>query len=260
MATVIAEDEEVVDAKKPADTASNGPNYDVDFGDQNLMAKGDGFDKISPPENDKTKVVRVCMLTDVVKPKTAWVHFVTNKGSFLCKSTRDDKGLVTAEALCCKKLKNDDKQKAQLNVLVLAFWYTNSDPKTGKYMKKKAKDGSEYVDPVEYQIGYIKLSRSGYRRVSNLIQEDQKPHEFDILISWKDNGIGFEYNVVASKARFRQIEELLEEALDAAAKFKDGTALTGKLGKKANDLEWAAMLGGSSSKASEAAVDDVSDL
>jgi hypothetical protein len=260
MAQIIADDEDAVDQQKSAATASNGPNYDVEFGDEATMAKGDGFDKIAPPDNDKTKVVRVSMLTDVLTPKKHWVHFVTNKGSFLCASKRDEKGLITEKALCCKKLDNDPKQNAQLNVLVLVLYYKNADSKTGKYIQKKDKEGNAEPITVEWSIGFIKLSRSGFRRVSNLIEEDQKPHEFDMMISHKDSGIGFEYNKIASKALFRRNDELLKEVFAAAASFKDGVALTKKLGKRLNDLEWAALLGGASSKASDASVDDVSDL
>lgn len=242
-------------------TAAAGAEFEVEFGDEDIMAKGDGFDKIAPPESDKKRVVRVGMLYDVLKPRKAWVHFVTNKGSFLCNSERDSKGIITKQALCCKRLGNDDKQKAQLNVLVLAFWYKNADPRTGKYLKKRAKDGSEYVDPIEYQIGFIKLSKSGYRRVSLMIPEDKQPQDLDLLISWKESGIGFEYSVISQTSRFRQNAELLEEVLEAAAPFKDGVALTKKLGKKITDLEWAAMLSGNAAtSASDASIDDVSDL
>lgn len=236
-------------------------NLNVDFGDTDMMSKGDGFDKISPPENDKKRVVRVALLTDVLSPKKDWVHFVTNKGPFRCNSERDAKGLVVKKANSEKKLENDDRQKAQLSVVVLALWYKNADPMTGKYLRKKDRDGNEYVDPIEWELGWVKLSRSGYRRVSQLIQEDQKPHEFDMIISHKDSGIGFDYSVISSKARFRQNAELLEEVLDAAAKFKDGVKLTEKLGKKVSELEFAAVLSGNPvSAAADATVDDVSDL
>lgn len=263
------EDDDVVSPKTTANNTAlandnkskANSNFDVEFGDINTMSKGDGFDKISPPENDKKRVVRVAMLTDVVSPKKSWVHFVTNKGPYLCNSERDDKGLVTKKAGSDKKLENDDRQKAQLSVIVLALWYKNADPLTGKYLKKKDKDGNEYFDPIEWELGWLKLSRSGFRRVSQMIQEDTKPHEFDMLISWKDSGIGFDYNVISSKARFRQNTELAEEVLDAAAIFSDGVKLTEKLGKKVTELEFAAVLSGKPiTAAANATVDDVSDL
>lgn len=263
MKTIIEDDDPQAAAK--ADQASTataaGSSLDVDFGDENLMARGDGFDKIIPPENDKSALVRVAMLTDITKPKSHFVHFVTGKGSFLCNSERDAKGLITKQAACCRKLGNDDKQKAAPTILVLAFHYKNADPKTGKYLVKKDREGNEYQDPIEWEIGYIKLSKSGYRRVTKLIQEDQKPHEFDMTISWKDSGVGFEYNCISQKVRFRQNPALLEEVLEAAEKFRDGVALTKKLGKRITDLEYLAMLSGTSAtNAKDASVDDVRDL
>ena len=259
---ILEDDDQKTNATHPANeaTTANGPSYEVDFGNQDLMTKGDGFDKISPPESNKSNAVRINMLYDVLKPQARWVHFITGKGPFICNSERDPKGLVTKLAPCCRKLQNDDKQKAQLNVLILAFWYKNVDQKTGKFVTKKDREGNLYQDPLEWEIGYIKLTRSGYRRVSNMIQEDKKPHDLDVLITWKDNGIGFDYNVISSTCRFRQNEELLAEVLEAAAKFKDGSALRKKLGKQATDLEWAMILGSASTKASDAVVDDVSDL
>ena len=255
--TVLDEDE---DESTPSSTTATNDNLDVDFGDEALMAKGDGFDKIMPPDNDKTRVVRVCLLTDVVKPKRDHIHFVTNKGSFRCNSLRDDKFMVTKQAICCKALDADEKQKAQLTVACLAVWYKNADPTTGKYTKKKDKQGNEYIDPVEYEIGWVKLSRSAYRRVTRLIPEDRKPHEIDLLISHKDP-IGFEYSVITQDARFRKNPELLAEILEASEPFLDGKKLTSKLGKKITDLEFAAMFSGkAASSSAKAQVDDVSDL
>ncbi len=133
----------------------------MDFGDEDTMTKGDGFNKICPPDNDKKRVVRVTMLTDVVGPKKAWGHFITNKGLFLSNAERDPKGLVIKDAKSNKALSNDDRQKAQLNVVVLCLWYKNADPATGKYLKKEDKDGNEYFDPIDWELGFLKLSRSG---------------------------------------------------------------------------------------------------
>jgi hypothetical protein len=227
-------------------------NLDVEFGDEELMSKGDGFDKIGPP---KKEVVRVALLTDVVSPKKDWIHFVTNKGAIRCMSERDIKGNITVIGPCCKKLNLDERQAAQLSIVVLAFLYKNASPIDGKYPATPP--------PIDWELGWVKLSRSGYRRVSKLIQEDQKAHDFDMLISWKDgDGIGYEYNVIASRCRFRQNPELVAEVMEAAEAFRDGVKLTKKLGRLVTEAEFLAMLGGTkgASSAADANVDDVSKL
>jgi hypothetical protein len=253
MANITLEEDEVV-TPQTNNAELNQADFDVDFGDENMMTKGDGFDKIQPPENAKDRVVRAALLADIVKPKKAWIHFVTNKGSFLCISERDEKtGNVKKQGVCCKALENDEKQRAQLIVGVLGLHYVNADHTSGKYAQGV---------PIEYKIGWVKLSRSGFRRVSLLIPEDAKVHDIDIVISWKTNGIGFEYNLITQKCRFRQNPELLKEVLDQAkAEYGDGVKLVKKLGKKLTELEWRALLSGKgASSSSEAKVDNLADL
>ena len=254
--SAVLDDEEDESTTTTVNTAAVDTADNIEFGDEDLMKKGDGFDKLTPPENDKSQVIRICMLSDVLPPKMARTHFLTNKGMFRCNSVYE-KGQLVKQAKSDAMLENDDKQKSQVTVVVLALWYTNADPRDGKY--KKTKDGN--VPPIEWKIGYIKLSKSGYARVSRLIPEDRKPHELDMLISWKQNGIGFEYSVITQDARFRKSPELVKEVMEAAEPFKDGKKLATRLGKKITELEFMALLAGkSATSAKDATVDDVSDL
>ena len=253
---VLDDEEDEGTTTATANTAAVDRADDIEFGDEELMKKGDGFDKFAPPENDKRRVVRVCMLSDILPPKLARTHFLTNKGMFRCNSVYE-KGKLVKQAKSDAMLANDDKQKSQFTVVVLALWYVNADPYDGKY--KKGKDGE--IAPIEWQIGYIKLSKSGYGRVSRLVPEDRKPREIDIMIAWKENKIGFDYSVLTQDARFRKSSELTKEVMEAAEAFRDGKRLAQCLGKKITELEFMAMLAGkSATSAKDTTVDDVSDL
>jgi hypothetical protein len=245
------------DITKEAVADDDNEDLSVEFGDENLMAKGDGLDKIFPVEKDR--VERAALLTDVVKPLSAWSHFVTGKGSYRCLTQRDAKGNPTGElGICCRKLNKDKKQAASLIIASLALRYTNVDPKTGKY-KKDTKTGQ--AAPIEYEIGWLKLSRSGFRKVTLLIKEDGAATDFDLGIAQKESGIGFEYAIIADSARFRQNPELVKEVLEEAAKYADKKQLSSKLGKKITELEWKALLAGAAATADTAAdVDNMDDL
>jgi hypothetical protein len=251
------EQEPQTTSSRSATAVDDNEDCAVDFGDENLMAKGDGLDKIFPKEKDK--IERAALLTDVVKPRSGWSHFVTNKGSFRCISKRDPRGNFDGPpAICCQKLNPDKKQAASLVIAVLALRYTNADPKTGKY-KKDPKTGQ--AAPIEYEIGWIKLSRSGFRKVTMLIKEDGAATDFDLGIALKDSGIGFEYAVIADKARFRQNPDLVAEVLEEARKYADGKLLTEKLGRKITELEFKALFASAAATAETAPeVDDMSDL
>jgi hypothetical protein len=227
----------------PASTsAAVTDDLDVDWGDQDAMTVSDGLDRIEPA--DKTSKVRCAVLSDVVKPKMAWGHFVTKpdgKKTFIrCHTKRGAKHVVIGElAACCKKLNHDDNQKAQLNFAVLAFKYIGTNPKTGKFDA----DADGNLPPIRWEIGFLKLSISGYKRVGELTFEGEKPHEFDFSIAHKENKIGFEYSRLSKGLpRFRQNPELVKEVLAEAAKFADGVVLSKKLGKVISDVDLKALL------------------
>lgn len=201
--------------------------------------------------------MRVALLTDVVKPKKAFMHFITNaegkKMGYRCLSKRGPKNVMIEQADCCKKLNHDDNQKAQLSITVLAAKYTNADPKTGKYEKADT--------PLRFEIGFLKLSPSGFKQIAELVQEDETERDFDFTMAYRENKIGYEYKRVSKAARFRQNPQVLAEVLKDAAKFADGAILTKRLGKVVTALDMKAVLAGGGSTASKGAqIDNTDDL
>jgi hypothetical protein len=230
-------------SKANAAPADDDENLDVSFGDQKLMAKGDGLNRIRA---EKGKMVRFALLP-FVNPKAAKSHFVETKdkkGTFRCLPVKE--GEIP---YCCQKLDEEGQQ----HVVALAIHYTNASPKDGGYEKGT---------PIEYEIGYVDLSRSNYRAVSNLIPEDGTIFDIDIAMAKKDNGIGYEFVARSTKAaRWKLNPELAAEVEAAAQKFvKDGgKKLAGKLGRKLTLIEWKALLAGQSN-AKEASMEDIEDM
>lgn len=237
------EDDVPKQAAKPAAAPAEDEDLDVDFGDKKIMAKGDGLNRIRA---EKNKVVRFALL-DFIKPKSAKSHFVEakdKKGTFRCLTKGDDLGY------CCTKLGED----GQLHVVALALLYTNADASTG---------GLEKGVVPEWEIGYVDLSRSNFRSVSNLAPEESTPYDIDMVMAKKDNGIGYEFTLKSPKARWKMNPEVAAAVEAAAQKFvrDNGKKLIGKLGKVATLLEWKAMLSGvAAANAKEASLEDVEDL
>jgi hypothetical protein len=150
---------------------------------------------------------------------------------------------------CCQKIGED----GQLHVVALAVLYLNADPTTGGYEKGA---------PIEWEVGYVDLSRANYRSVSNLAPEEATPYDIDMVMAKKDNGIGYEFTLKSPKARWTVNPALKAEVEAAAQKFvKDGgKKLIGKLGKVATLLEWKALLAGIPTTAEDAALNDIDDL
>lgn len=242
----------------PANSPVTTDDLDVDWGDQDAMTVTDGLERIQPA--DKNSKVRVAVIEDtIVKPKMAWLHFIEKDGkkfSYRCLSKRDKKHVITEMADCCKKLNHDDDQKAQLNFAVLAIKYTNADPKSGKYEK----DENGELPPIRWELGWLKLSRSGFKTISELAMEGEKPHEFDFTVGHRENKIGYDYKRVSQKARYRMNPELLAEVHAEAKKFADGVLLSKRLGKVISDVDMKALLAGKSAAGKGTQIDNTDDL
>jgi len=247
--------QEVEDEKPPVAStkskasAEDDEDLDVDFGDQKLMAKGDGLNRIRA---DKQKVVRFALLP-FIKPKAGKSHFVETKdkkGTFRCVAVKSE----DETPYCCLKLEQEGMQ----HVVALAIQYTNADAKTGGY----AKDAEGHFPPIEWEVGYVDLSRSNYRSVSNLPPEDSDVYDIDMVMSKKDNGIGYEFTLKANKARWRQNPALAKEVEAAAQKFlrDGGKKLIGKLGRKLTAVEWKALLAVQAASGKEASLEDIEDM
>ena len=260
--TAASFDDEVLTTKSSApQLLNNAADLDSDFGDQDAMSTGDGLDRIQPA--DKKSKVRCAVLTNVVKPKKAWIHFIQKgdkKAVYRCLTERDKKNVpIGPLADCCKKLNHDDDQKAQLIWAVLSLKYRNSDPTTGKYPVPVE---GQAPTPVVWELGWLKLSRAGYKQISELVQEGEQAYDFDFTVAYKDNGIGYDYKRVSQKARWRLNEELVKEVIAEAEKFKDGTLLANRLGKVVSAVDMKAILAGQSAAATTSTknIDDTRDL
>jgi hypothetical protein len=230
-APVVADDEEDIPAGGRKAAAKQMDDYDVSFGDEKLMSRSDGLDICRP---DKGKTVRFALLTNYVPAKRAFNHFIDKKGTYHCLSTMDAPGT----AICCKRLGESTPQ-----IVALVLQYTNADPKTGRYVKN-AETG--HLPPIQWEIKFVRLSRSAFRRVSNLVEEDGQPTDIDIIMNHRDSGIGYEYNKI-SAARWLKNPALVAEVEAAIQPFKDGKKLLSKLGKKVSLLEFRAVLAGQTS-------------
>lgn len=256
---------QVEELDAPDEGVSAKPNVntdDVDFGDEELM-KNEGLTKLLP---EKGKTVRTSIL-DFVKPKKGYSHYINGKGTFRCLSARDAKGNITEQAACCEKLGDAD-----LVIAALCLHYTNAPSKDGKYTIIKGEDGkAKYKEPIEWDVKWLKLSRSGYRAVSALPPEELARswakaddavtvYDIDFTIGWRNaQGGGFNYNY-AGKARWRTNPALVEEVKAACKPFMDGKRLTQKLGRVATLLELKAAMSGTSAEADDAQLGDLGDM
>lgn len=243
-----------------ASTSPKNDDLDVDWGDEDALTKS-GLDRIKPA--DASSKVRTAVLTDVVKTKMAWLHYVptkdNKKATVRCMTKRDSKHRVIGElGLCCKTLNNVKDAEAQLNFAALALRYKNADPSTGGY-----KGDADLV--IQWELAWLKLSRAGFKAVSELILEGEKAEDFDFTVSMKDNGIGYDYKRKSKgKPLFRQNPALLAEVMEEAKAYADGAFLKNRLGKEVTELDFKALVsvgaaGGGSSSGSKQ-IDDTGDL
>jgi hypothetical protein len=153
---------------------------------------------------------------------------------------RDSKHVITKLGACCAKLNNDDDQKAQCNFSVLGLKYGNTDA-TGAFLA----DSEGNPLPIKWGLGCFKLSKAGYKQISELRYEGEAAHDFDLTMAYRDNGVGFEFKRKSKGLpRYQANPELAKEVLAEAAKFADGVLLTKKLGKVISDVDMKALLSG----------------
>lgn len=224
-----------------AKATPNADDYNVEFGDEKLMSRSDGLDILRP---DKGKTVRFALLTDFVPAKRAFIHYIKGKGTYHCLGGEQDKSQI-----CCTST-----EESQPQIVALVIHYTNANQKTGRYDPVVGADGQKHYPPIQWEIKFVRLSRSAFRRVSNLVEEDGKPTDIDITMNPKDGSFGYEYNKV-SPARWKRNPELVKEVEAAIKQFADGKKLFQKLGKKATQLEFRAVLAGTRGPSSDDAAD-----
>jgi hypothetical protein len=223
-----------------APTADEGENLSTDFDDEKVYARPGQLDQVRP---DKGKAVRFAFIPkEWIAPQSAKSHFV--------EVTRDGKvqkirvrcltpmGNEAEQAFCCKATEED----GEVGVIALVVHYTNADPVTGKY-DKDAKTG-EYP-PVEFKIGFVRLSGFNMRQIKKLPDEDSTPFKIDIVMTHADGrAFGYEFNRKSNTPRWTLDPEVAARVKTAAQRFLDGKALRSKLGQKMNEIEWKALLSG----------------
>jgi hypothetical protein len=217
--SISLEDDEETGTKKGQVAIVVSEDDDCEFGDTKLMRKTDGLDRVRPAKGD---AVRFAILPGF-KPKKAMNHYIDKKGTYRCLTTEEGEGI------CCKQLGASD-----LHFAALVVHYTNANTKTGKYT-------ADQTD-TEFEIKYVYLSRTNFADISALVQEDERPEDFDIVMTHRENGIGYKLSRVSKEARWKKTKSVHNAVLAAAEKFEDGVLLTKKLGKKLNAIEWKQLL------------------
>jgi hypothetical protein len=231
---------------KPAAKSHIGADDDLDvsLGDDKLMSKSDGLDILRP---EKGKTVRFALLTAFLSPKRAFNHYIEKKGTYRCLSTQDSVGI------CCQKL-----GESQPQIVALALHYTNADPKTGKYHK----DAQGHIPAPEWEIKFVRMTKTAFQKVSRLVPEDQNPNDpnIDIIMYHRDAGFGYDYTMV-SAARWKAYPEIVKAVTAAVQPLlkENGAKLIKKLGKKVTPLEFRAVIAGAvaSEEADISNIDDI---
>jgi hypothetical protein len=200
-------------------------NLDVQFGDEKLMRRDVILGRLRP---EKGKAVRFAIVPGI-PAKSAYTHFIDKKGTFRCLSKDHD----APDGVCCRSGKAQD---AALTVVAVVVAYTNADSKTGKY-EGKLKDAD-----TEGELMHVALSRSNFRDISGLVQEEEKVEDFDIIMTHRENGIGYKFNRASRTARWTKDSEFAQSITTGAEKYADGKVLTSKLGRKLSVIEWKALL------------------
>ena len=212
---VMDDEEDELEGKKAAPSIVVSEDDDCEFGDAKLMRRGDGLDRVRPAKGDAVRFA----IYPGIKPKKAMNHYIDKKGTYRCLTTEDSEGI------CCKQLGTPN-----LQIVAIVVHYTNANTKTGKY----ASDNHE----TEFEIKYVNLSRTNFADISALVQEDERVDDFDIVMTHRENGIGYKMARVSKEARWKKDKALTKAVAEAAAKFEDGALLTKKLGKRLNAIEW----------------------
>lgn len=226
----------------PVEDEDDGMDISLSFDDdKGLGGKGDGLNRTRP---EKGKAKRFAFISGDLKAGKS--HFVDGKGKFRCLTPAEG---AHEPGYCCEKIGKD----GDMHIVALVVEYTNADPKTGKYEKGT---------PIEWEIGFVDMSRSNLRAIKKLPEEDQKVTDIDIVMTHADRAFGYDFNKVSSKARWKQNPELVKEIEAAAQKFlrDGGKKLIGKLGKKASLMEWKQLLAGQATGAEESSIADLEDI
>jgi len=236
-------------------TTDDDENLSTDFDDEKVYARPGQLNQLRP---EKGKAVRFAFIPkEWIAPQTAKSHWVetpdgqgkTTKRRYRCLTPL---GKESEQAYCCERTGEDGK----IEVVALVVHYTNADPITGKYEK----DASGNFPPVQFEIGFVRLSGFNMRQIKKLPDEDSDPFKIDIVMTHADGrAFGYEFNRKAPVPRWTLDPQTAAAVKAAAQRFLDGKALRGKLGQRLNEVEWKALLSGKK-PGSEATLGNVEEL
>ena len=233
----IPEDEE------PTSPQSATSSLDVDFGDKKIMTK-EGLKRGRP---EKGKAMRFAFLPVEIagKPKHAKSHFIDKKGNYRCMTKADE------QEYCCRKIGED----GVLHIVAPIVRYLNADSETG---------GLEKGVEIKWELAYVDLTQSNYKKVCNLPDEDQSVYDIDIVMTHADRAFGYEFNRKSPKPRWALDPQVKADVSNAAQKMflKDGgKRLISRLGKEATLAEWKNLLSGAAANNSEeVSLDSIEEL
>ena len=236
-------------------TAADNESLDTDFDDERVYARPGQLNQVRP---EKGKAVRFAFVPkEWIAPQTAKSHFVetTREGKAAKLRVRclTPLGNEAEQAYCCTALEED----GDVSVTALVVHYTNADATTGKYEK----NANGEFPPVEFEIGFVRLSQFNMRQIKKLPDEDSNPFKIDIVMTHADGrAFGYEFNRKSNVPRWTLDPQVAAAVKSAAQRFLDGKALRAKLGQKMNEIEWKALLSGKTGGSSGATLGNVDEL
>ena len=254
--TVTVEDDDEKAGMKPAATAASEDIEDlaVEFGDKELMKRGDGLDRVRP---EKGKAVRFALLTEFVKAQMAYTHFIDKKGTYRClvdkerRTPREKGGNPDASGYCCRKM----GEPSEPLIVALVVFYTNADPIEGGYAKVDGK-----YPPIDWSIGYVQLTKANFQAISRLPEEEQAVSDIDIVMMHANRAFGYDFHKKSSKPRWKANPELIAEVKEKLKPLLDGKKLGMRLGRKVSELEMKALIASIGPGAEDAKLGDVESL
>ena len=238
---------------RAAAAAKEPPGEGVEWGDSGVMT-GEGRLERIRPEKGSNKVVRLALLPFLGNPRGLRSHYVLTKEGkrqYVCLGTVQGRAFILGP--CCKQL----DEEGRYHLVNLAVQYTNSDtvldPKSGNYSKG-------YAGPIEFKVGYVDLSRTNFRQISNLVEEGNSIYDYDLAMVLSGNK--YDFFVKSRTPRWKSTPELAAAVEAAAQAFVQdgGRKLFGRLGKRASLLEWKALLSNVAAGAAEASLDTMDDI
>ena len=210
--------------------AADKPKADVSkyalaqWDDERIKQAAAGLERYAPTSPGQGIMFAVLPGAPVVMAPTHYVSAGENddqRGTYVCLKH------LGAPPICCDAL-----EEPNMRVNVLAAIYTNTN-NAGRLAKGLAP---------EVIVGFIRLSATNHRTISNMLPDGVAPSQVDIIMT-KSKRPGYEFALPSPGSKPRYIEAgLQDEVMRAADKWMDGVALVKRLGKELSPLGWKLLL------------------